>query len=84
MICRAKVDTIGPGPGDCLKGKAVKVGDATNNPMSVDLVRMLKLSNGIKWLMVFVAGIMLSQSYVDRLRKCRAAENEFLGFCSTS
>lgn len=83
-----KVDTIAPGPELIVsQGQAVKAGDAlTNNPNvggfgQDDAEIVLQSSTRIKWLMVFVAGIMLSQVMLvlkkKQVEKVQAAEMNF-------
>lgn len=83
-----KVDPIAAGPELIVsQGQAVKAGDAlTNNPNvggfgQDDAEIVLQSSTRIKWLMVFVAGIMLSQVMLvlkkKQVEKVQAAEMNF-------
>lgn len=83
-----KIDKIAPGPELIVsEGQAVKAGDAlTNNPNvggfgQDDAEIVLQSSTRIKWLMVFVAGIMLSQVMLvlkkKQVEKVQAAEMNF-------
>ncbi len=82
------VDPIGLGPELLVsEGQAVKAGDAlTNNPNvggfgQDDGEIVLQSSTRIKWLMVFLAGIMLSQVFLvlkkKQVEKVQAAEMNF-------
>ena len=82
------VDTVALGPELLVsEGQAVKTGDAlTNNPNvggfgQDDAEIVLQSSTRIKWLMLFLAGIMLSQVFLvlkkKQVEKVQAAEMNF-------